>query len=93
MQYGNWPVLIGVAVWLILSIALRKEFGGIIKAMVNLFFALAVGLLMWALNPIGLVITLVVACLVGFGVLEGKSCVYMMLGLMWAGMIVYSVMC
>ena len=92
VETGNWGVLIGVSIWLILSFILRKEFGGFLKSLLLIFVSLLVGFFMWKLNPIGLVITLLIAVLVGFQVIKGTRFVYIFLGFMWAGMIVYAVM-
>ena len=89
----GWIKFIGIIVWIVLATSLRKEFGGILKSMFYMALAVIAALLMWALNPIGLIITLVLIGLIGFGVIhEHQSWVYMVLGLMWAIIILTKVM-
>ncbi len=88
----GWIKFIGILLWVILAISLRKHFGGILKSMLYMALSVIAGIIMFAINPIGLLITLVVSALVGFGAIYQSNTVYLLLGLMWAGMLIYKVM-
>jgi len=82
---------IGFIVLIVLSFAMRKQFGGFLRAMLALIIAFAVGYLMVSINPIGAIITFILALLVGFNILKGKHSMIMLISLMWAGMLIYKV--
>ncbi len=85
-------VYVGFVIWLLLVILLRKEFGGIAKAMLYVTLCLIAAMIMYAINPWGLAITILAAVLAGVGILSDKNWVYPLLGVMWVAMIIYKVM-
>ncbi len=88
MPYGSnasWLPFISVVGIIILSFILRKNFGGFFKALGSVLAALLVLFVMYNISPLFMVVNLLVAILIGLGIIKGKGgeLAYMAIGIIW----------
>ena len=89
---NNLYSYVGFLVILIVAFVMRKQLGGFFRALLALIIIIFVGVVMVAINPIGAIITFGISILVGFNILKAKNFLYVLMGLMWTGMLIYKVM-
>ncbi len=72
-----------LVVWFGLAILLRKNMGGFFPALFKILGCLLGGILLYALSPIGLVITIIYSVLVGGGVVKDRPWMAISFALAW----------
>ena len=83
MTQNFWAYLGFAIVWFGMAFVLRKEWGGFFAALFKLLGCLLGGLLLYALSPIGLVLTIIYAILVGGGLVQDRPWMSTVFGLAW----------
>ena len=87
----SWIFFIAMIVITLFAFWGRYTFGGFIKSFLTIIGCIALCLVLYAISPIGTIITIVVSLLIGYGKITPTKTVYTLLGLMWTGLLIYAV--
>ena len=89
---NSWASFGGVVLIFLFAFVSREYFGGFFKALGSILITIVGCIVLFALNTVGAIITIVMCLLFAFNVLTPNRYLYMVIGVMWAVMIYMKVM-